>query len=259
MLGTATLILMGCFSVFVWSIMAMELSLTEDGLELSTIVAPVPMPAAEPPKPEPMRAQPQQQQQSARVETASRNQLIARPEEHQEAPKDISTVPNTSKARPEHGNLKIGPGQEIDVPGSGVPTDRGTGPVGPGVPNGTGTVASNDGEKDVKPPVMETKPVEVKKPPVQIVHSSVINSKATSLPKPAYPAPAIAVNAGGEVSVQVMLDENGNVVSAHAVSGHAMLKQAAVQAARNAKFTPTFLNGQKVKVTGLIVYRFSRA
>lgn len=241
----------------------MELNLTDEGLELSSIVAPVMMPAAEPPKPEPQRAEPkaQPQQTSAKPQVAVRRELIARPEEHQEAPKAVSTVPNTNKVRPETGGVKIVPGGiETEATAPGVPNGRGTG-TGPGSPNGNGTVASNTGEKDVEPPpVMEKKPVvEEKKQTPPVVRSSLLNGKATSLPKPAYPAPAIAVNAGGEVSVQVLLDENGNVISAQAVSGHPMLKQSAVQAARNAKFSPTILNGQKVRVTGLIVYKFSRA
>ena len=54
----------------------------------------------------------------------------------------------------------------------------------------------------------------------------------------------------------VMIDENGNVMSAHAVSGHPLLQAAAVAAARASKFTPTKLSGQPVKVNGVIIYNF---
>jgi protein TonB len=54
----------------------------------------------------------------------------------------------------------------------------------------------------------------------------------------------------------VTVDENGNVVSAQAVSGHPLLQAAAVAAARGAKFSPTKLSGQAVKVTGVIQYNF---
>ena len=83
-----------------------------------------------------------------------------------------------------------------------------------------------------------------------------LNGKATHLPKPAYPAIAKAAHASGTVSVQVTIDESGNVISASAVSGHPLLKQSAVSAARGAKFRPTLLSGQPVKVTGVIVYNF---
>jgi TonB family protein len=91
---------------------------------------------------------------------------------------------------------------------------------------------------------------------VQPVSGGVVNGKATSLPKPPYPAAAKAVKAGGAVSVQVLIDEEGNVVSASTVSGHPLLRAAAEQAARSAKFSPTMLCGEKVKVAGSIVYNF---
>jgi len=40
------------------------------------------------------------------------------------------------------------------------------------------------------------------------------------------------------------------------VSGHPLLQQAAVAAARQAKFTPTKLNGSPVKVSGILTYNF---
>ena len=61
----------------------------------------------------------------------------------------------------------------------------------------------------------------------------------------------------GTVVVQVLIDENGNVVSASAASGHPLLKAAAVSAARRAKFSPTKLSGQPVKVSGVIRYNFA--
>jgi periplasmic protein TonB len=70
------------------------------------------------------------------------------------------------------------------------------------------------------------------------------------LVKPPYPPAAKAVRASGAVNVQVTIDENGNVISASAVSGHALLRGAAESAARASKFSPTMLSGQKVKVTG---------
>jgi TonB family protein len=84
----------------------------------------------------------------------------------------------------------------------------------------------------------------------------VLNGKATSLPKPPYPPAARAVGASGAVTVQVLIDENGDVISASAVSGHPLLKAAAVQAARGAKFSPTKLEGAPVKVSGVITYNF---
>ncbi|MFL6468187.1 MAG: TonB family protein, partial [Pyrinomonadaceae bacterium] len=88
------------------------------------------------------------------------------------------------------------------------------------------------------------------------ISGGVLNGKATSLPRPPYPPAARAVRASGAVSVQVLIDEQGNVVSASAVSGHPLLQAAAVAAARGAKFSPTVLSGQPVKVSGVITYNF---
>lgn len=84
----------------------------------------------------------------------------------------------------------------------------------------------------------------------------VLNGKAISLPRPVYPASARNAGASGKVVVEVTINEEGKVVEAHAVSGHPMLQQAAVQAARLAKFSPAMLSGQPVKVTGTISYTF---
>lgn len=91
------------------------------------------------------------------------------------------------------------------------------------------------------------------------VIAGVVNSKAISLPKPEYPQAAREANAQGSVNVKVTIDEEGDVIAANAVSGHPLLRSAAEVAARQAKFTPTKLSGQPVKVTGTIVYNFVAA
>ena len=89
------------------------------------------------------------------------------------------------------------------------------------------------------------------------ISGGVLNGKAISLPKPQYPPVARMAKASGTVVVQVTVDENGNVISANAVSGHPLLQAAAVAAARGARFSPTKLSGQPVKVTGIIQYNFA--
>lgn len=88
------------------------------------------------------------------------------------------------------------------------------------------------------------------------ISGGVLNGKAVSLPKPAYPQIARAAQAGGTVVVQITIGEDGNVLSATAISGHPLLKAAAVQAAYGARFSPTLLDGKPVKVTGTINYNF---
>lgn len=107
----------------------------------------------------------------------------------------------------------------------------------------------------IKPP-LDSETDSKKKDLPKTISGGVINGKAIDLPKPAYPATARAVRASGAVNVQVLVDENGDVVSANAVSGHPLLRSAAVSAAQNAKFSPTLLSGKAVKVSGVIVYNF---
>jgi len=88
------------------------------------------------------------------------------------------------------------------------------------------------------------------------IEGGVLNGKALALPQPAYPPLARAAHISGTVSVQVLIDEQGNVTSAHAVDGHPLLQSVCVAAARQARFSPTLLEGEPVKVTGVIRYNF---
>ena len=73
---------------------------------------------------------------------------------------------------------------------------------------------------------------------------------------PAYPRAAHAVHASGAVRVQVLIDELGRVVSATALDGHPLLRQASEKAARKSRFATTLLDGIPVKIAGVIVYNF---
>ena len=88
------------------------------------------------------------------------------------------------------------------------------------------------------------------------ISGGVLNGKAISKPEPVYPAIAKAAHASGTVNVQVLVDEEGKVVAAHAVSGHPLLQAAAIAAAKQARFAPMKLSGQPVKVTGVLTYNF---
>lgn len=79
----------------------------------------------------------------------------------------------------------------------------------------------------------------------------VVNGKAISLVKP----PSVQ-KISGEVRVEVLIDEQGNIFSAKAVSGSTDLYQMSEKAALASKFSPTILSGKPVKVSGVIVYKF---
>jgi protein TonB len=84
----------------------------------------------------------------------------------------------------------------------------------------------------------------------------VLQASATRRVEPAYPPLAKAAGISGAVVVEVTIDESGDVKAAQAVSGHPLLKDAAVNAARGWKFQPTNLSGTPVKVIGTITFNF---
>jgi TonB family protein len=179
---------------------------------------------------------------------------MLRLDENPIVPAEISTKPNTQLARPTT-DFTISLGPERDAPGS----DRAV--AGPPCRDcGAGSAPANDGENAVVARDIEsTPPPPVRKPqPPREISLGVINGKATDLPIPPFPAAAKAVGSQGKVDVQVTIDESGRVISAKAASGHPLLRPAAEKAAWQARFTPTFLSKVPVKVTGVIVYNFTR-
>jgi protein TonB len=61
----------------------------------------------------------------------------------------------------------------------------------------------------------------------------------------------------GDVVVEITISEDGDVIAARCVSGHALLQQSALSAARRWKFKPTLLNNTPVKVTGILTFRYT--
>ena len=88
------------------------------------------------------------------------------------------------------------------------------------------------------------------------ISGGVLNGRAISLPKPAYPQEARDAQVSGTVTVQITIDEEGKVIFAKAVSGHPMLQDSAVADAREATFSPTSVDNQPVKVSGMLTYAF---
>ena len=91
-----------------------------------------------------------------------------------------------------------------------------------------------------------------------LIRGGVINGRAISLPQPKYPSAARKTRDEGQVKVQIVIDELGKVSKAEVVEGppSILLRYAAVNAAQNSLFTPTFLMGQPVKVSGVLIYNF---
>jgi TonB family protein len=105
--------------------------------------------------------------------------------------------------------------------------------------------------------VTNSDPPPVPRPLLKPVSGGVLNGKAISLPAPSYPEFARRAHTGGLVEVEVVVDENGKVISARALAGPPALRDVSVQAALRAQFSPTKLSGQPVKITGRINYNFT--
>ena len=235
----ATAIIYGVvlLAFFVAGIYWYDNHLGEMELELTTLVAPVPVPQQQKQDEPKQEAKPQKVEQNVDV----RKELIADVTRTELVPKEVSA--KASDVPPVRRGVTTVVGNESSNAANAMPS-------GPGA----GTVVSAPAKVQIadEPPPPEAKPT----PPRAPISGGVLNGKAISLPKPAYPPIARAAHASGTVVVQVLIDENGNVVSAHAVSGHPLLQAVAVGAARQARFSPTKLSGQPVKVTGVIQYNF---
>ena len=222
---------------FVAGIYLYDAHLANMDLELTTLVAPVPVPQQEAQPEKQQEAKPQKVEQNVDV----RKELIASVDRAELVPKEVSA--KASDVPP----VRRGVTTVIGTADSNAAAPM---PAGPG--SGTVTTGPTKVQIADEPPPPEVKPT----PPRAPISGGVLNGKAISLPKPGYPPIARAAHASGTVVVQVLIDENGNVVSAHAVSGHPLLQAAAVGAAKQARFSPTKLSGQPVKVTGVIQYNF---
>lgn len=120
--------------------------------------------------------------------------------------------------------------------------------------------------KDGKPAekdLMITYPLRPRTKPIsddekKIIQAGVVSGKALSLPRPAYPAGARPLNLSGPATVQILIGDDGSVLSVAPVRGHELLLESAIEAACKARFAPTTLSGQLVKVSGTVTYNFVR-
>jgi protein TonB len=228
------------------SIYAGDFGIGNGDLDLSDLMAPVEMAAVEPEQPQPRTTQPQNQQNS---ETTTRQANILRIEENPTSVPPVSVTPNTQASRPT-GRF------DIALVDSGPSTSVGTGRDTTGSASDTTGLTPSRTSQVNEDPGDSTPPPAIAPPRQKSL--GVVNGMAASLPKPIYPAAAVALRLEGKVDVQVTIDESGKVISAKAASGHPLLRPAAEKAAWNARFTPTTLSKVPVKVTGVIVYNFTR-
>ena len=221
------------------SIYAYDARLETQNLEIVMMLPPQEL-APEPAPVKPEGPQPTRDRNESNI--ARRETLMATVDTPERPPDNVSTTPNKNLPVPKSGVFAIGP--DYDPPGGGGPA------------------VSTGGGRQVLPPRQQ---VEIGEPPPapeappkvpRVISRGVITGQAISLPQPAYPIIAKQARIQGVVSVQVLIDEEGRVVSATAVNGPAMLMGSAQIAALGARFHPTTLSGQPVKVSGVITYDF---
>ena len=223
------------------SIYAYDAHLENQSTELELITF-VPPPIAETVQPEIQRTPSRSPvvRESNNADRPVRTVLIDRADNPNNPPNYVGVVASSIPPAPPHAVQGL---QDLD-------------PVGPpagvtenGDPNGGGnrTVVR----------IMETPPPAPIPPVKRIISvSKVLNSQALSLPKPPYPPLAKQLHIQGVISVQVLIDETGRVISAKAVSGSPFLTVEAQRAAYQARFSPTLIGDQPVKVSGVITYNF---
>jgi protein TonB len=232
-----------CYGVLIMvgavaSVYAYDANLETQDLEVVSLINPN-LPQVQPPK----QVQPHHAEQRPN-QVAERTALVSRIAESTKVPDKISTEASKVPEMPP-GPVRIS-NRNLDVIGP-------AGPAGPIGPSGNSTEPS-------RIVVVEdtTTPPEPVKPKPVIISKGPVTGQAISLPKPAYPQAAKIMHLGGSVKVQVLIDETGKVVSAQVLEGHPILSAPAAQAARQARFSPTILGGNPVKVSGYIVYNFTQ-
>ncbi|HSL52930.1 MAG TPA: energy transducer TonB [Pyrinomonadaceae bacterium] len=165
------------------------------------------------------------------------------PERQNEPPKTIAT------ADPNQQPVQNPPEKILDPNTQNVVQPEGEATAAPATPNPETATPANAPNTPGQP--TPAQPGQKKAP----IAGGMLNGKAIYLPVPEVPSG----EATGVVLVAVLVDEQGAVVEAKAVSGPQHLQAAAVAAARLARFSPTLLMGEPVRVSGTLSYNFVRS
>lgn len=122
----------------------------------------------------------------------------------------------------------------------------------------SGGTSTNTRPAEPAPSLQPPKREELPAPKMVRKSGDVLQNSAISRVRPVYPEAARAARVAGPVTVEVTVDEEGNVIAARAISGPDLLRDAAIDAARGWKWMPTRMDRARVKVIGTITLNFQR-
>jgi periplasmic protein TonB len=200
--------------------------LCTQGLPKLTLLEKLPLPAPPPAPPSPT---PTTRTSTASGSNLSENQTVLMP----------PAIP--------HGIADI----HEDVPPPPIPLGR------EGVAHGTGdrrsanTVLGSTFLDSVAPPPPLPRPT-----PRPVRPSSVMEANLVHRVQPAYPPLARAARIQGPVVLQAVISKSGTIENLQVLNGHPMLVRSALDAVRQWRYRPYFLNGEPVEVETQITVNF---
>lgn len=242
-------VITGMGALLVFSLFNQTLAMGDELLDLTRLVTPTVATVDEDP-PEVATDSPEPDRARSKDSVPTRIKAISRVDTPPlDVPDRVSSEPSAYKSVPP-GPFRIDKTDSDPYRGTSEPMGR-SGNAGI-EPTAAGTSV---------PPITTKKRDTVKPPPTlpkseRTEYIGVVNGKATDLPKPAYSQAARNLGITGAVKVEVLIDENGSVITASAIEGNGLLRRESVNAAKRSKFTPTTVGGRSVKVRGIIIYNF---
>jgi protein TonB len=140
----------------------------------------------------------------------------------------------------------------LDAP-TGIAAETGkegrTGSAGPVGPPVAGAIEGLPGSVEPAPPPPPTEPIRL--------HAGIRAPRKLVDVQPIYPDIARAAHAEGVVIIEATIDVRGNVTAVRVLRSHALLEEAALEAVRQWKFTPTLLNGVPVPIIMTVTVNFT--
>lgn len=221
----------------VWTILGLNPGLAES-FDPSILKPPVPLGPAIPEQPKPLMA--------SKTPTAVVAESFA-------PPTKVPPIADPSLFE------RVRPTQHVQLIAGGRPCPNCTGmPIGvPGAPQGGEDPPPPPPAAKPKPTPEPTPASKIATPEFIKVSLGVAEGKAIRKITPQYSAIARTARASGPVQIQVMISEEGQVIEAAVLNGHPLLRQAALDAARQWLFHPTLLSNVPVKVQGVLTFNFT--